>query len=166
MSGITKEQLIYDPAAPNESDKVGAHVVSSDGTNITHTNSGARKELDVSVILDAEESSVSIKDSTTGNDLVINVDGSINIDGQDEIISILTDLDGKITEDNTRIKILKAVDKNLSITYADFGTKNQRITQLDYTSTIEAPGTIARQTISYTLVGNFYRRDTINWTLV
>lgn len=70
-----------------------------------------------------------------------------------------------LTVNNLRQQILASHDREQSITYADFGTKNQRITQIDYSSGTFLSG-IARKTITYTLVGNFYRRDSINWSIV
>lgn len=66
---------------------------------------------------------------------------------------------------NLRQQILAAHDRNQDITYADFGTKNQRITQIDYTSATFS-GITARKTLTYTLVGTRYRRDSIDWTLL
>jgi hypothetical protein len=66
---------------------------------------------------------------------------------------------------NIRQQILVAHDRDQAITYADFGTKNQRVTQIDYTSAT-FPGIIARKTLTYTLVGNNYRRDNITWTIL
>lgn len=66
---------------------------------------------------------------------------------------------------NLRQQILAAHDRLQHLTYADFGTPNQRITQVDYTS-VTFPGVTARKTLVYTLVGTRYRRDDINWSLV
>jgi len=66
---------------------------------------------------------------------------------------------------NLRGQILATHDRTQALTYADFGTKNQRITQIDYQSPT-FPSVTARKVISYTLVGNRYRRDTINWVIV
>lgn len=65
-------------------------------------------------------------------------------------------------------QILNAKDRSQTITYADFGTKDQRVTQISYTAVSIGTGAgfTARKTISYTLVGNLYRRDSISWTLV
>jgi hypothetical protein len=71
---------------------------------------------------------------------------------------------------NNRLQqILKAKDRTGTITYADFGNKNQRITQITYTapSIGTGPGFTAVKTFTYTLVGNRYRRDTPgDWSLV
>jgi hypothetical protein len=68
---------------------------------------------------------------------------------------------------NIRSQILAGKDRQQDITYADFGTKNQRITQITYTapSIGSGPGYTAIKTFSYTLVSNRYRRDSIDWTI-
>lgn len=66
---------------------------------------------------------------------------------------------------NKRQQILAAADRQQLITYADFGTKDQRIVQVTYSSAT-FPGTQLQKVINYTLVGNFYRRDSINWNLI
>lgn len=66
---------------------------------------------------------------------------------------------------NLRQQILASHDREQDITYADFGTKDQRITQIDYYSAT-FPGITARKTLVYSLVGNRYRRDEINWTIL
>ena len=67
-----------------------------------------------------------------------------------------------------RNQILAAKDREQDITYADFGTKDERITQIDYTATSIGTGIgyTARKTLIYTLVSGKYRRDSINWSLV
>lgn len=67
--------------------------------------------------------------------------------------------------DNIRIQILNSVDREQAISYDDFGNRNQRITQIDYTSDTY-PGVIARKSFIYTQVGNRFRLDNINWTIV
>lgn len=128
---------------------------------------------------------------TDGNDTIaINVDGSINITDNGGSITVdAVDLDTRDltpaqdgvliygSNDGTpngtmlpvvnsvRLQILNSEDRDQAISYADFGTKNQRVTQIDYTSP-DFPGVTARKTISYTLVGNRYRRDNITWSIV
>lgn len=69
---------------------------------------------------------------------------------------------------NLKTQILAAKDREQNLSYADFGTKNQRITQIDYNSPSIGIGIgfVARKTINYTLIGNNYRRDSIVWSLV
>lgn len=66
---------------------------------------------------------------------------------------------------NRRQQILASHDRVQNITYADFGTKDQRVTAITYTSPT-FPGISAVKTITYTLVGNRYRRDDIIWSIV
>lgn len=66
---------------------------------------------------------------------------------------------------NRRQQILAAHDRSQAIIYADFGTKDQRVTSIAYTSPT-FPGITALKTITYTLVGNRYRRDNIIWSIV
>lgn len=74
---------------------------------------------------------------------------------------------GNLIQDarNIKEKILAAPDREQVITYADFGTKNQRITAIAYSSALYS-GTTLVKTINYTLVGNSYRRDSIEWSTV
>lgn len=66
---------------------------------------------------------------------------------------------------NIRQQILATDDRNQDIIYADFGTKDQRVIQIIYSSAT-FPGVALLKTISYTLVGNKYRRDSIDWSVV
>lgn len=82
---------------------------------------------------------------------------STNVGGKEGLdVNVLT---------NIKNQILATDDREQLITYADFGTKNQRVTQIDYTSDT-FPGIIARKTLSYTLVDTRYRRDSINWAII
>lgn len=69
---------------------------------------------------------------------------------------------------NRRLQILAARDMTQSISYADFGTKNQRVVQIEYTAPTIGVGAgfTAVRTFSYTLVGTRYRRDSISWSIV
>lgn len=66
---------------------------------------------------------------------------------------------------NLKQQILDTHDRTQSITYADFGTKNERITRIDYASATIS-GFTARKDINYTLVSGKYRLDSVNWTIV
>lgn len=46
---ISKEKLVFDPAAVSETDSIGAYLRASDGTLLTHTDVGGKKSLDVNV---------------------------------------------------------------------------------------------------------------------
>lgn len=65
-------------------------------------------------------------------------------------------------------QILAAKDREQYITYADFGTKNQRVTEINYTapSIGTGPGFTAQKKISYVLDGNRYRRTSIIWVIL
>jgi hypothetical protein len=66
---------------------------------------------------------------------------------------------------NLRQQVLATHDREQQIIYADFGTKNQRITEIIYTSAT-FPSVTVKKVIDYTLVGNKYRRDSINWEIL
>lgn len=94
----------------------------------------------------------------------------------DEPIKISGTIDGtpggvEYTFVNNRVAQILAAKDNRSgtLSYADFGTKDQRVTSITYTapSVGTGPGFTAVKSFTYTLVGNRYRRDTPgNWTLV
>lgn len=85
----------------------------------------------------------------------------VNISGTDNG----TDSGTKFTlVNNRRQQILAAKDRVDVVTYADFGTKDQRITQIDYTSAVIGAFT-ARKTVNYVLDGSKYRLTNIAWTL-
>jgi hypothetical protein len=66
---------------------------------------------------------------------------------------------------NRRQQILAAHDRIETYTYADFGTKNQRIVRVDYTSAT-FPGITVRRDFNYILDGNRYRRTDSPWTVI
>lgn len=66
---------------------------------------------------------------------------------------------------NQRLQILDAHDRIAAFTYADFGTPDQRITQIDYTSAT-FPGTTVRRQFTYTLVSDKYRRDNETYQII
>ena len=63
-------------------------------------------------------------------------------------------------------QILSAEDRVEQYTYADAGTRNERITMIEYSSATVHSGTIAKKTISYTLTGNSYTVTNITRSLV
>jgi hypothetical protein len=65
---------------------------------------------------------------------------------------------------NLRQQILASHDRIQNITYADFGTKDERVTSITYTSPT-FPSATATKTITYTQVGTKYRRDAITWSI-
>lgn len=66
---------------------------------------------------------------------------------------------------NLRLMILASSDVVSSLTYADFGTKNQRITRIDYTSAT-FPSVTVRRDFNYVPDGTRYRRTTMPWSIV
>jgi hypothetical protein len=66
---------------------------------------------------------------------------------------------------NLKTQILATHDRNQAVTYADAGTVNQRVTQIDYSSPT-FPGFTARKSISYTPIGNGYIVSNITWSIV
>lgn len=71
----------------------------------------------------------------------------------------------RVFVNNFRQQILATHNRVAAFTYADFGTKDQRITQVNYTSTTFPGITIQRQ-FAYSLVGTRYRRDNETWNVV
>lgn len=72
----------------------------------------------------------------------------------------------KDNTDNIRTSILAAPDREQSITTVDFGTINERVTQIDYSSATVYPSNVARKTINYVLDGGFYKRTDIVWSII
>jgi hypothetical protein len=69
---------------------------------------------------------------------------------------------------NVRQQILSAKDREQTFTWVDFGTKNQRVTQMVYTapSIGVGAGFTAVKDLSYTLTSGSYRLDDIIWSIV
>jgi hypothetical protein len=107
--------------------------------------------------------SVSIGDITIGTD-------GFNLTEPDSMLATGSE-DGTKTGvkhafvNNVRNMVLATQNRQASFTYADFGTKNQRVTRVDYTSPI-FPGITVRRDFAYTLVSNRYRRDNEIWSVV
>lgn len=66
---------------------------------------------------------------------------------------------------NLRLQILASKDRTETYTYADFGTKDERITRVEYTS-VTFPGSTVRRDFNYTAVGSKYRKDSSVWSIV
>lgn len=115
-----------------------------------------------------------IRNLTFGSDKVdvsgstVNVAGSVQLD---EPVKVAGTIDGTPTGTeygvvyNQRLQVLDAHDREDQYTYADFGTKNQRIIQIDYTSTTFT-GITVRRVFNYVLDGNSYRRTDSIWSVV
>jgi hypothetical protein len=65
---------------------------------------------------------------------------------------------------NVKSQILAAADRDQQIFYADFGTKNQRVTHIDYISPTFF-GVVARKEFTYVLESGRYKRTNITWTI-
>ena len=113
-------------------------------------------------ILNQEAQIVQLNDLLQGQTDLNLLLGEVNteLDAQTSALSLL--------QDNLRQRILKAVDREQLETYADFGTKNERIVQISYTaaSVGTGPGFTALKTINYVLDGNNYRRTTTVWSII
>lgn len=74
----------------------------------------------------------------------------------------------KVFVNNRYLQILAAKDRDQDIVYADFGTKDQRITQIDYVapSIGVGAGFVARKTFTYVLDSGRYKRTKITRLLV
>ncbi len=118
-----------------------------------------------------EANSVSVTLASDIGPLEVNVELNAFTNTNPDNVQLVGSIDGTATGakygivNNLRLQILDSHDRIASFTYADFGTKNQRITQINYTSATFS-GTTVQRTFSYTLVGNNYRRDNEIWTLV
>lgn len=127
------------------------------------------------VILVDEDGNPVNSDNPLPTDAVLNGDVFVDIDGfhptNPDSAQTTGSIDGTPTGakygfvNNVKQQILAAHDRVQALVYADFGTKNQRVIQMNYTSPT-FPGVTARKNIAYTLVGNKYRRDSITWSIV
>jgi hypothetical protein len=164
-------------------DSVSSWTKDGSGNAITST-AGALNVHIANTVLDVAQDAVWIVDDPDTqailSDILTELQGisssgiSVDLDAftlTPDNVMIVGTIDGQKTGakygfvNNIRQQILSSHDRMQSITYADFGTKDQRVTQIDYTSPT-FPGFTARKMISYTLVSNRYRRDTINWSIV
>ena len=158
-----------------------------DGTLLnTLTNVGGKNALDVniaggnlSIIMSHTEDSVRLGDGTSfftssvvgpKVGLDVNIIGLPTISLDEPIFTSGTDTGTLAGTEygyvyNQRQQVLAAHDREQDITYADFGTKDQRITQVDYTSPT-FPGFTVRKIINYTLVSGRYRRDSLEWQII
>jgi hypothetical protein len=109
------------------------------------------------------DASVSIGDITIGTDgYNTNAPDSMNITGSENGAKVGTKY-GFVY--NRRQQVLAAHDRVETYTYADFGTKNQRIVRVDYTSST-FPGITVRRDFNYVLDGSRYRRTNSPWIVI
>lgn len=138
---------------------------------------GVATELTLSSI-NSKLNTLGQKTSANSMPVVLASDQVITVDANLEAFSVTPDnvlmvgsLDGTKTGTkygivyNLRQQVLDSHDRNADFTYADFGTKNERITRIDYTSAT-FPGTTIRRDFNYTLVSGNYRRDDEVWSVI
>lgn len=63
-------------------------------------------------------------------------------------------------------QVLAADDLVETYTWASFGTKNERVTQIDFTSVSVLPGQTLRKSFTYTFSAGAYRLDSVTWVIV
>jgi hypothetical protein len=160
---------------------VDAVNIQDGGNSITVDGSVTVSATDLD-IRDLQHTSDSVKIGDGVDLLSINTDGSINVsvsgttligdlNANKDDVAIAGTEDGNSTGvvrhfvNNRRQQILASHDRQQSISYSDFGTKDQRIVSVVYTSPT-FPGISAVKTINYSLVGNRYRRDDIIWSII
>lgn len=181
LATITIGSITVDLDAANDSVRLGDGVLLN-----TLTNVGGKNAIDVNIAggflditIDQADDSIRLGDGTTlftgstvgpKTGLDVNIIGSPTVILDEPLLISGTDT-GTISGTeygyvyNQRQQVLAAHDREQDITYADFGTKDQRITQIDYTSPT-FPGFIVRKIINYTLVSGRYRRDSVDWQIV
>lgn len=166
-------------------DSVARLSLSSIGQSLTSIDNGIPESLgqdtmanSMPVTIASDQAPIPISGAITNEELrasPVEVTGNFSVQLTDEPIKISGTENGQPNGpefafvNNLVQQILKAKDRTGTISYDDFGTKNQRITQLTYTapSIGTGPGFTAVKTFTYTLVGNRYRRDTPgNWSLI
>jgi hypothetical protein len=118
-----------------------------------------------------QSNSVSVTLASDQPNINVNCDLEAFTNVNPDSVQLVGSIDGTKTGqkfgvvNNLRLQILDSHDRVAEFTYADFGTKNQRITQIDYSSATFS-GVLVRRVFSYTPVGNNYRRDDETWSLV
>ena len=162
------------------------NVAISDGVDQLEINADGSINTQVSGTVTVTATDLDIRDLTFATDSVdvsgssVSVTGTVDVTATDlDIRPLVASTDSILTagtEDGTlsgvvrvfvnsiRTQILAAEDRNQAISYADFGTKNQRVTSIVYSAPDFA--ITAVKTFTYTLVGTRYRRDAITWSLV
>lgn len=159
--------------------------IADDNDNLpTGASTEAKQDIQIGQLQELIDGQVDLLDGQTGMNLLL---GDINteLDAQTSALSLLnakdystsakqdvsnTLLSNILTEEqgNLRQKILKAFDRDSLETTLDFGTKNERVVQIDYTapSVGVGAGFTARKVISYVLESNKYKRTTTTWSIV
>lgn len=156
-----------------------------DGTTLfTGSTIGPKTGLDVAIISSTLPSGASTEakqdnqitllssiDTKLGNPLAVTVALEAFTGVSPDNVQLVGSIDGTKTGtkygfvNNIRQQILSSQDRTADFTYADFGTKNQRVTRVDYSSAT-FPGFTLRRDFSYTLTSGQYRRDDEVWSVV
>jgi len=71
----------------------------------------------------------------------------------------------RVFVNNLRQQVLAAHDLIQSFTWLDFGTADERVDKIEFTSASITTSTVVQQ-FSYTLVSGKYRLDSITWSVV
>lgn len=135
--------------------------------------SDATTHTGIAAILTALAGTLSVSDSAS-HTILTNILAALGSVQLAEPVKMSGTIDGTVsgTEltfvNNRKMQILAAHDRDQIFTYADFGTKNQRITRIDYVSPTIGVGAgfTARKNLIYVLDGTRYRRTNITWALV
>jgi len=133
----------------------------------TTVNVGDVTIAEVALDTDTMNQFQSIQDTSNVilDDIKTNTTGLATEVTQLDVLSALQTINNTQITLNIKEQILRAVDREQTLSYAEFGTKNQRITQMDYVSASIA-NKIARKTFSYVLDGNSYRMTDITWEII
>lgn len=156
-------------------DSVSSYTKDGLGNAITSTNISSKNAMDVNVantVLAKLDSTTLTSLQTiqdTSNTILTQIEnntvGLATESTQADVLSALQDINNAQLILNTKEQIMRAVDREQDIVYADFGTKDQRITQISYSASSVGVFS-AVKTISYTLVGSKYRLDSITWSII
>jgi hypothetical protein len=151
----------------------GDNIAISDGTDTLQVNPDGSINVNVS-----GTASVTVLNPVTAVAIsnfpaVQAVSGNLSVTASlaDEPIKTSGTIDGSASGQefgfvyNARQQVLAAHDRIETYTYADFGTKNQRVTRVEYTSAT-FPGVIVRREFNYVLDGNRYRRTNSPWAVI
>lgn len=118
-----------------------------------------------------EANSISVTLATDLDPISVELDIDAFTNPNPDNVQLVGSIDGLKTGqkfgivNNLRLQILSSHDRIAQFEYADFGTRNQRIIKITYTSNTFL-GTSLERIFSYTLVGNNYRRDMETWNLI
>lgn len=123
---------------------------------------------DANTTLTSVENLLTSLDSKFTNPVPVSVTGSVSV-AEPLIISGTEDGTFSGTErafvNNQRLQVLASKDRQETYTYLDFGTKDQRISRVEYTSPTFS-GITVRRDFNYVLDSNKYKPTTTVWSIV